>query len=114
MAGALGAASMFGNPQTANAQNVQQQRNDTTQISNQQNFTVQQLQKMFPQAYADKDANPEVWQKNQVSYVGQLPNGKQSLVGKIAASHGQNPWDALVKRYCPQNDNVFQLGDFDI
>jgi hypothetical protein len=57
-----------------------------------------------------------VWKNNQKEYVAELPNGRMSLVGKIAASRGNNPWDAIVKKYCPQayDDYVFQLNDFDI
>jgi hypothetical protein len=113
MAGMIGAASMFGG-QKANAQDVQPQRTDSVQTVNQQNMTIQQLQKLFPRAYKDRNANPKVWKKNQTKYATELPNGKVSLVGKIAASHGQNPWDALVKRYCPQDEDIFTLGDFDI
>lgn len=114
MAGAIGAASMFGG-QKANAQDVQPIKQDTVQVVNQQqNMTIDQLKKLFPRAYKDRNANKKVWIKNQVKYAAEMPNGKISLVGKIAASNGQNPWDAIVKRYCPQNDNIFQLGDFDI
>lgn len=116
MAGMMGAASLFGG-QKANAQNVAPQDTiQTTQTQQPQaqnqktSFTMQELQQMFPQAYKDKDKNPKVWQKNQTKYVGNLPNGKTSLVGKIAASHGQNPWQALVDRYV----STFELSDFDI
>ena len=102
-------------PMQGNAQTQNYQHNDSTKTTVQQSqqMTIEQLMKLFPQAYKDRNANPQVWQQNQKSYVAEV-NGKTSLVGKIAASHGQNPWDALVKRYCPQEDNVFQLGDFDI
>ena len=103
-------------PMQSNAQQRQNyQQNDSikTSIQQSQQMTIDQLMKLFPQAYKDKDATPQVWQQNQKLYVAEV-NGKISLVGKIAASHGQNPWDALVKRYCPQEDDVFQLGDFDI
>lgn len=116
MAGMMGAASLFGG-QKSNAQNVTPQDTiQTTQTQQPQaqnqktSFTMQELQQMFPQAYKDKDKNPKVWQKNQTKYVGNLPNGKTSLVGKIAASHGQNPWQALVDRYV----STFELSDFDI
>ena len=102
-------------PMQGNAQTQNYQHNDSTKTTVQQSqqMTIEQLMKLFPQAYKDRNANPQVWEKNQKMYVAEV-NGKTSLVGKIAASHGQNPWDALVKRYCPQEDNVFQLGDFDI
>jgi hypothetical protein len=102
-------------PMQANAQSQNYQQNDSikTSIQQSQQMTIDQLMKLVPQAYKDKDATPQVWQQNQKLYVAEV-NGKISLVGKIAASHGQNPWEALIKRYCPQEDNVFQLGDFDI
>ena len=113
-AAALGGI-MAMSPMQANAQSQNYQQNDSikTSIQQSQQMTIDQLMKLFPQAYKDKDATPQVWQQNQKLYVAEV-NGKISLVGKIAASHGQNPWEALIKRYCPQEDNVFQLGDFDI
>lgn len=117
--GALGAMMMFGG-NNANAQGVNNRlpSNDSirTQIMAQQNvkFSEQDLIKMFPQAYKDRNANPRVWAKNQVKYVGQLPNGRSSLVGKIAASYGENPWQAIVQKYKESDDLVFQLKDFDI
>lgn len=116
MAGVLGAASLFGGL-NANAQDVQPNKPDTVQTVKQQQVTmdIKQLKKMFPQAYKDRNANKDVWMKNQSKYTATMPNGKISLVGKIEASHGQNPWEALVKKYCPnQNDDIFTLSDFDI
>lgn len=110
LGGMMAASPMQGNAQT---QNYQQNDSIRTTVQQSQQMTIEQLMKLFPQAYKDRNANPQVWQQNQKLYVAEV-NGKISLVGKIAASHGQNPWDALVKRYCPQEDNVFQLGDFDI
>lgn len=117
---ALGLSSLM--PNTMQAQNnntrgYQSNTNDTVQTTNvsNQKMSIQQLQKLFPQAYKDRNANQQTWQKNQTLYVSTLPNGKQSLVGKIAASHGQNPWNALVDRYGQtENDNTFDFGDFDI
>lgn len=98
-------------PMQANAQ--QPQRNDTVQTVRQE-ITTKQLRKLFPQAYKDRNAGPDVWKKNQTQYVAEV-NGKICLVGKIAASHGENPWNALLRKYCPQSDeHIFQLGDFDI
>ena len=113
-AAALGGM-MAMSPMQANAQSQNYQHNDSTKTTVQQSqqMTIEQLMKLFPQAYKDRNANPQVWEKNQKMYVAEV-NGKISLVGKIAASHGQNPWEALIKRYCPQEDNIFQLGDFDI
>jgi hypothetical protein len=110
VAGMMAMSPMQGNAQT---QNYQQNDSIRTTAQQSQQMTIEQLMKLFPQAYKDRNANSQVWQQNQKLYVAEV-NGKISLVGKIAASHGQNPWDALVKRYCPQEDNVFQLGDFDI
>jgi hypothetical protein len=110
LGGMMAMSPMQGNAQT---QNYQQNDSIRTTVQQSQQMTIEQLMKLFPQAYKDRNANSQVWQQNQKLYVAEV-NGKTSLVGKIAASHGQNPWDALVKRYCPQEDNVFQLGDFDI
>ena len=110
LGGMMAMSPMQGNAQT---QNYQQNDSIRTTVQQSQQMTIEQLMKLFPQAYKDRNANPQVWEKNQKMYIAEV-NGKISLVGKIAASHGQNPWDALVKRYCPQEDNVFQLGDFDI
>lgn len=105
-------------PMQANAQtqNYQMHPNDSiqTQMQQSQKMTPQDLMKIFPQAYKDRNANPKVWERNQKQYVAEV-NGKISLVGKIAASHGQNPWNALLKSYCPNSDeHIFNLGDFDI
>ena len=106
-------------PMQANAQsqNYQTQPNAPiqTQMQQSQKMTLQDLMKMFPQAYKDRNANAKVWFKNQKKYVSEL-NGKIVLVGKIAASHGKNPWDALLQKYCPEeyDNKVFSLNDFDI
>ena len=104
-------------PMQGNAQNQNYQQNDSirTTMQNQQEMSVEQLAKIFPAAYRDRNANAQVWQQNQNDYVVTF-NGKINLVGKIAASHGQNPWDALVKKYCPSkhNQDIFSLDDFDI
>jgi len=94
---------------------AQQQQNNYPQstIQQSQQMTVKQLRKLFPKAYKDRNARPEVWERSQNKYIAEV-DGKICLIGKIAASHGQNPWDALVKKYCPQEDRTFQLGDFDI
>ena len=101
---------------SANAQ-PQNYNNNTdsvkTTTQRPQQITLKKLKKMFPQAYRDKNANPEVWKQNQNMYVAEV-NGKISLVGKIAASSGQNPWDALVKKYCYSENKTFSLSDFGI
>lgn len=84
-------------------------------------FTERQLAKMFPQAYKDRNATPDVWKKNQESYISQV-YGINSLCGKTAASVGKNPWEAILNKYTSRNyqskmkqkDNIFTLGDFDI
>lgn len=114
---ALGLSSLLPNASYAqNTQNAQQsQYNDSVQTMKNDSLTIGDLQKLFPKAYEDRNANADVWEKNQSLYTAKLPNGKYSLVGKIAASHGQNPWKALVDKYVPkQTDNVFDLSDFDI
>jgi recombination DNA repair RAD52 pathway protein len=105
-------------PMQANAQNSHIQGNDSTNTTvmqhQMQQMSVEDLIKKFPRAYKDRNANPKVWVKNQKAYVSEV-NGKICLVGKIAASHGQNPWNALLKKYCQNSDeNIFNLGDFDI
>lgn len=109
--GGMMAFSPSANAQSQNYNNNTDSVKTTTQQS--QQITFKQLKKMFPQAYKDKNANPEVWKQNQNMYVAEV-NGKISLVGKIAASSGQNPWNALVKKYCPSEDKTFSLSDFDI
>lgn len=117
--GAAVGGMMAMSPMQANAQtqNYQPQQNDSiqTQMQQAQKLTSQDLMKMFPQAYKDRNANAKVWFKNQKKYVAEV-NGKISLVGKIAASHGQNPWDALLQKYCPEeyDSKIFSLSDFDI
>lgn len=126
-AGILGAASMFGGSQNAQAQsqyNYQtpdsivykncDNKNDSVmakkmwdnedRITNNP-LTVKQLAKMFPKAYKDRNASPEVWQKNQNSYCGTDVNGRMSIVGKRAAAYGKNPWDAIVRKYTVANYN---------
>lgn len=113
---AFGATAMFGNNANAQNNNVQQSDSIQQQTVQQQNvqqqltFTMEELINLFPQAYKDRDKSPKVWGNKPVKYAAKLPNGKFSLVGQIAASHGENPWDAIVKRYCPQ-ENTFSLWD---
>ena len=123
---ALGGMLAMSNPQTAQAQDYnpnRQDRNSVEALTKQYNktYSIKELVQMFPQAYVDRNANPEVWIENarQGKYTPTVKdNGdgryRTMMVAYIAAKNGQNPWDALVKRYCPQEDNVFQLGDFDI
>lgn len=83
--------------------------------------TEKQLAQMFPQAYADRNANPQTWEKNQSNYAGKI-NGRMSIVGKTAAAVGQNPWQAILQKYSDlnykskqkQNNDIFSLSDFDI
>lgn len=126
MAGALGAASMF-NPQTANAQSAQNWNSankwhsaeNTIRLYNQK-YTIKDLIQMFPQAYVDKNATPEVWMEHAregkyTPSVRDEASGKyrEFLVAYIAGKNGQNPWEALVKRYCPEEDGkTFKIGDF--
>lgn len=79
---------------------------------------------MFPQAYKDRKANPDVWVKNKNAYCGKLPNGQISLSPMIEASRGGNPWIHLLKKFNPdeyakyvntnQKDEIFKLGDFEL
>lgn len=76
---------------------------------------IAQAKKLFRQAYKDRKANPNIWKKNKNAYCAQLPNGKHSIVGLVAASHGENPWNAIVKKYCSQenDERQFTLDDND-
>jgi hypothetical protein len=65
-------------------------------------YSENELIKMCPAAYADRNKGPEVWQRNQSKYVIQNENGKVNISGKVAASHGQNPWYAILNSYGTQ------------
>lgn len=117
MGAAIGLSSLMPGTSYGQSNSGYQNNNDTVKSvgMNVQYMSLEQLQKLFPQAYKDRNANPQVWEKNQKLYTATLSNGKISLVGKIAASHGQNPWEALVNKYCQnEHDSVFELSDFDI
>jgi ribosomal protein L37AE/L43A len=62
---------------------------------NRKMLTAQELKKLCPTAYKDRN-NPNVWEKNQNKYVFNNPDGTINMKGKIAASRGQNPWEAIV------------------
>lgn len=86
----------------------------TTQPTNKsqiRKYTDKELAKMFPKAYADRNANAKVWFQNKSYYTGEI-NGKISLVGEIAASDGRNPWEALRQRYSSEITCDFKLSDF--
>ena len=120
---AIGLSSMMPNNAYAqnNAQNNYNYNNrDSVSVTNNvnnvanQKMSIKQLRKLFPKAYKDRNANQDTWVKNQNEYVATLSNGKVSLVGKIAASYGNNPWNALVERYGQTEDsNIFSF-DLDI
>ena len=124
---AVGAASMF--PSQGHAQQSQQSYNYRTpnsvryhdasnkndslmadKVYNAQDFITnhplseKDLTKIFPQAYKDRNANPNVWKANQTKYCGKI-HGKNSIVGKVAAANGQNPWNAIVNTYTVKNYN---------
>jgi hypothetical protein len=61
-----------------------------------------ELASIFPQAYKDRNANPQVWNQNQTYYCGKV-YGRISIVGKIAASKGENPWQAILNKYSKLN-----------
>jgi hypothetical protein len=81
VAGMMAMSPMQGNAQT---QNYQQNDSIRTTAQQSQQMTIEQLMKLFPQAYKDRNANSQVWQQNQKLYVDEV-NGKISFVGKIAA-----------------------------
>lgn len=132
IAGAIGAASIFGGnkAQAQNVNNYDAHTQEEMKIQkraeevNQMRFTIKQLKNMFPQAYKDRNANPEVWMKNKNSYCGQLPNGQTSIAPMIEASYGKNPWLLLLKKFNPdeyakcsnktQKNEIYNLIDFDI
>lgn len=140
LTGAIGAASLF--PQNGNAQQVKQTYNyRTPNAIRYQNASTKQdslladkiydnddyitnhpmsekeLASIFPQAYKDRNANPQVWKQNQTQYCGEV-YGKNSIVGKIAASKGENPWQAILNKYSKLNyqnkqNDVFATAFFD-
>jgi hypothetical protein len=123
LGGIMAMSPMQGNAQTQDYNPNRQDRNSVEALTKQYNktYSIKELVQMFPQAYVDRNANPEVWIENarQGKYTPTVKdNGdgryRTMMVAYIAAKNGQNPWEALIKRYCPQEDNVFQLGDFDI
>ena len=109
MAATIGAASLFGGPNKANATNMSQTDSTHVVMHQETKLDIAQAKKLFRQAYKDRNANPNIWKKNKNAYCAQLPNGKYSIVGLVAASHGENPWNAIVKKYCPQENNEIQF-----
>jgi len=133
-AAAIGAASLFGGQSIANAQNTNncgytydysdcRTAKDSAMVRNivdrkcqMKKFNKDELMKLFPNAYKDRNGNPELWKKNKNAYETTI-EGKVSLVGVVAASRGQNPWEAVLNSYLSNtnNDNdTFSLNDFDI
>ena len=124
-AAALGGMMAF-SPMNANAQtqNYQQNKQDSIENSIRQRYaktyTIKELVQICPQAYVDRNATPEVWKANAAQgkyYTSVNDNGdgkfRNNLVAYIAAKSGQNPWEALVKRFCPeQAGKTFKIGDF--
>lgn len=115
---------MQGNAQSQTNDSLRQDRNSVEALTKQYNktYTVKELMQMFPQAYEDRNASPEVWIQNAMkgkyhfnSNDENDSRGRSNLVAYIAGKNGQNPWNALLKRYCPNSDeHIFQLEDFDI
>ena len=105
-AGLLGAASLFGG-NVANAAPSMAEPSHKIEYSIPSNikFSEEELEKMFPDAFADKDKSPEVWSRNRVKYCGLLPiknkEGKQinDSTGMKAARNNQNPWLAICNKY---------------
>lgn len=141
-AGAITAAAM--NPTNANAQQTYNYRtpdnvryqgatSDLDSISRRKHYdrldylinhplTEKQLSQIFPEAYRDRNAGPEVWKRNKDTYDHDV-FGRKSVCGRIDASVGKNPWEAILNNYSSRNyeiemkkqkDNIFTLGDFDI
>jgi len=121
LGGMMAMSPMQGNAQT---QNYQQNKQDSIENSIRQRYaktyTIKELVQICPQAYVDRNATPEVWKANAAQgkyYTSVNDNGdgkfRNNLVAYIAAKSGQNPWEALVKRFCPeQAGKTFKIGDF--
>jgi hypothetical protein len=124
LGGMMAMSPMQGNAQSQTNDSLRQDRNSVEALTKQYNktYTVKELMQMFPQAYEDRNASPEVWiqnaRKGKYHFNSNDENGsrgRSNLVAYIAGKNGQNPWNALLKRYCPNSDeHIFQLGDFDI
>lgn len=122
LGGMMAMSPMQGNAQTQDYNPNRQDRNSVEALTKQYNktYSIKELVQMFPQAYVDRNANPEVWIENarQGKYTPTVKdNGdgryRTMMVAYIAAKNGQNPWDALVKRYCPnQIGKTYKIGDF--
>lgn len=119
MAGTLGAASLFGGKTYAQDTSYCKDMNGNTQMTqNMSNedlkwaspiYTEKELIKIFPAAYRDRNATPEIWNQNQKEYCGEITTPwnnktKNSVVGKVAAAHGQNPWKAIKEKYLNNNE----------
>ena len=103
---AMGAASLFGGGATANANPMHQEpTNAEKTIAAPMKFDIEQLIKMFPYAYRDRNEKPSTWSRNRVKYEGKLPNNKISFVGEKAAKDGQNPWSAILAKYLDINQD---------
>jgi len=86
---------------------------------NRKQYSEQELIKLCPSAYADRNKSPKVWNKNQNNYTFTTNDGRVNVAGKIAASRGQNPWQAIVASNNVQTrpittSNDFDMNDFDI
>ena len=122
LGGMMALSPMQGNAQTQDYNSNRQDRNSVEALTKQYNkaYSIKELVQMFPQAYVDRNANPKVWIENarQGKYSPTVKdNGdgryRTMMVAYIAAKNGQNPWDALVKRYCPnQIGKTYKIGDF--
>lgn len=122
LGGIMAMSPMQSNAQTQDYNPNRQDRNSVEALTKQYNktYSIKELVQMFPQAYVDRNANPEVWIENarQGKYTPTVKdNGdgryRTMMVAYIAAKNGQNPWDALVKRYCPnQIGKTYKIGDF--
>jgi hypothetical protein len=114
-------STMQANAQSLSNNQARQNKNSVEALTKQYNkrYSVKELVQMFPQAYVDRNASPEVWKANAeqgkyyCSTFGDDGRQKNNLVAYIAAKSGQNPWDAVVKRYCPeQASKTFKIGNF--
>jgi len=122
LGGMMAFSPIQGNAQTQDYNPSRQARNSVEALTKQYNktYSIKELVQMFPQAYVDRNANPDVWIENarQGKYTPSVKDNndgryKNMMVAYIAAKSGQNPWDALVKRYCPdQIGKTYKIGDF--
>jgi hypothetical protein len=112
---ALGGMMAF-SPMNANAQSQDyQQQGDTISITNKNKgiFThkhrsPEELMKLYPQVYADRNKTPQEWITNarKGKYDLVSPEGKSLFLVRSAAIKGLNPWDELVNNFSGEDFEI--------